>query len=145
MTVFTAAASVVVVVGLAGLAVTQGITANHLRVQRDQLSGFADFLNQPGATRTAVGDSLTAVARPGVRDFYIRGVGVPDPAPGNVYRVWLASGSTFRYVGAFRPDQGLVLIELAFDPSQFDRIVITEEPESSAPTQPQDVRWSSAA
>lgn len=143
-TVFAAAASVVAVLGLGGLAVTQGIQASDARKQADLVQAVLDLSQQPDASMVPVGP-VTEYGRPGVRELYIYGTGVPDPAPGMVYRLWLGSGSSYTWVADFRPDEGLVILHGQFDPALYDRIVVTEVPEGSAHTQPVDETWSSAA
>ena len=57
----------------------------------------------------------------------IVGVGIPDPAPGHVYRVWLLGLHGDVRAGDFVPDDGLVIITLSVDPTQFTKLEITEE------------------
>ncbi len=141
--VVAAAASFVALVGMAGFAVTQGIRANNATRTNEIAARFADFMSQPDANLKPVGPMKEAL-RPGYQDFFLVGQDVPDPAPGDVYRIWLGSGSSYTFVRDFRPSNGIVLLELRFDPSRFDRIVITEEPAGSVPGQPHDTRWAAA-
>ncbi len=139
-----AAASVVALVGMTGFAVTQGVRANHAQARDALVQGAIDAARTPGAKLVPVGP-MTGIHRPGVREFYVYGKGVPDPAPGMVYRLWLQSGSTSRWVADFVPDDGVVIFAVEFDPSQFDRILVTEEPAGSTPTRPGAVHWESPA
>ena len=75
----------------------------------------------------------------------IVGVGIPDPAPGHVYRVWLLGLHGDVRAGDFVPDDGLVIITLSVDPTQFTKLEITEErngPPGRAPSGQE--RWSTA-
>jgi hypothetical protein len=103
-----------------------------------------DVSGQPDATQVPVGP-VREIGRPGIRELYLYGTDVPDPAPGKVYRLWLGSGSSYTYVGEFRPDDGLVVLLFPFDPARYDSVLVTEEPEGSDHSQPGDEAWSSAA
>lgn len=140
MTVFAVAASVVAVVGMAGLAVSQGVRASQAQKRVALVQDAIDTARQPDATRVPVGP-MTEIARPGLQEFYIYGNGVPDPPPGMVYRLWLGSGSGFTPMVDFLPEDGVVILHVAFDPSQFDRIEITQEPTGSVASQPGRVVW----
>ena len=142
--VFAAAASVVAVLGLGGLAVTQGIAASDARKRIALVQDALDLSRQPDASRVAVGP-VTEIGRAGVRELYIYGTHVPDPAPGTVYRLWLGTGTSYTWVGDFLPEAGIVILQFPFDPSRYDRVVVTEEPEGSVPAQPVGELWSSAA
>ena len=73
----------------------------------------------------------------------IFGAGIPDPAPGYVYRVWLVGTLGDRVVADFRPDHGLVVLTLSIDPSRYSRLVITEEHGGSSGSAPRGhLRWS---
>ena len=143
MAVFAAAAGIVAVVGLAGLTVTQGLRASRFKQQATLAQSALDFSQRPGTSKVPVGP-VSEFAHPGTREFYVYGKGVPDPAPGTVYRVWLASGSTFTVAGEFAPVDGLVVLRLTFDPSRFDRILICEEPRDGQGSTPGNDCWSSS-
>jgi hypothetical protein len=137
-----AAAGLVVMVGLGAFALDQGMRANHLAKRSVQLTQLADFTSRPGTRSFPVGD-ITGVVHPGVQDFYLEGSHVPQPRPGTVYHVWVSSGSSYRHLRAFVPEDGFVLIELRLDPTRYDQIVISEQPESVTSGTPQDVLWRS--
>jgi hypothetical protein len=89
---------------------------------------------------------MTEISAPGVERIYLVGRDLPQPGPGNVYRVWLGSGSSWKFAGEFLPEEHVTVLELLFDPTRFDAIVVTEEASgtpTSAPTGPE--RWSAAA
>jgi predicted anti-sigma-YlaC factor YlaD len=138
-----AAAGLVVMMGLGAFALDQGMRANHFAQRSVQLAQLADFTSQPGARSVSVGD-VTGVVHAGVEDFYLEGSHVPPPSAGTVYHVWvMASGSTYRHLGRFVPDDGFVLIELRLDPTRYDQIVISEQPPDVTSGTPQNVRWRS--
>ena len=147
------AASVVVVAGLAGLAVTQGVRAHNgearataLSNRAATLSNIMDFVAQPDATVAPVGPA-SEISEPGRELFYLYGRDVPMPAPGMVYRVWLVDGSVPTYVGEFLPDQGFVGVEIRFDPSRYDALWVCLAPAGSARLTPSesDVLWRAAS
>jgi anti-sigma-K factor RskA len=154
VSVVAAAASVVAVVGMAGLAVSQGIRASNAD-ERSALMGEAlRFASRPDAsTVSLVGPDASGgatapvieITAPGVEVVYLICHDVAPPSPGNVYRIWFESGGSFRYVSGLKPE--LTVLRLQFDPAAVDRILITEEPLDRAPTQPDvaAIRWSDAA
>jgi Anti-sigma-K factor rskA len=75
--------------------------------------------------------SLAAAFVPGRPLLYIFG-SVNAPAEHRVYQVWLARGNRFVGAGTFLPDRGLVLLRIHQDPSFFDGMLITEEPQSGS-------------
>lgn len=141
---FAAAASVVAVLGLGGLAVSQGMQASDARKTADLVQRVLDVSRQPDASQVPVGP-VTEYGLPGVRELFIYGTDVPEPNAGMVYRLWLGTGSSYTFVTDFLPNDGLVILRGEFDPARYDRVVVTVEPEGSAPTQPVDEVWSSAA
>ena len=72
----------------------------------------------------------------------IVGEGIPAPAPGHVYRVWLLGASGNQALGDFRPDDGLVVLNLVVNVTRFSRLVITEERAGPAGRGPAGIkRW----
>jgi hypothetical protein len=138
------AAAVVLVAGLAGLSVSQGMRANHAQAREAVVKDAIEMAARPGANLVPVG-AVTEIGAPGLAEFYLYGDSVPPPAPGNVYRVWLVSGTTPTYVCEFVPDRGFVAIGVPFDPSRYDALWITQAPEGSGQTLPTaaDVIWHS--
>jgi hypothetical protein len=142
MQLFAVAASFVVIAGLAGLAVTQGIRAGHGEARATALSNMMDFAAQPDATVAPVGPTKE-ISAPGRELFYLYGRNVPMPAPGLVYRVWLVSGTTPTYVGEFLPDEGFVGVEIGFDPTRYDTLWVCLAPAGSEHVAPSasDILW----
>jgi hypothetical protein len=146
MQLFAVAASLILVAGLAGLAVTQGVRAGHGEARANTLANMMDFAASPGATVSQVGET-TEISQPGEERFYLYGSDVPTPASGSVYRVWLVSGGIPLYVGEFLPDDGFVALELRFDPSRYESLWISVAPSGSEHTPPtqSDALWSTAS
>ena len=138
------AASVVLIAGLAGLSVSQGLRANHAQAREQVVRNAMDMAARPDANLVPIGPT-TEIGAPGSAEFYLYGNDVPSPPAGTVYRVWLVSGSSPTYVGEFLPDHGFVAIAVGFDPSRYDALWITEATQGSAPTPPSagDALWHS--
>ncbi len=142
---FAVAASVVVVAGLAGMAVTQSVRADNGRKEANALRAVMDTASLPDAHLVPVGPA-TEVSAPGHEFFYLYGREVPSPPPGMVYRVWLVSGTTPTYVDEFVPDHGYVNLQVSvFDPSAYDALWVTQAPAGSEPVAPApaDALWRS--
>lgn len=148
--VFAVAASVVAVVGLAGLTVSQGVRANNTQSRMNNIAQAFDFARRPGASMVSVDsnsastDPITEISDPGVEECYLVGRDLPSPPPGTVYRVWLVSGTEPTFAGQFLPEPGLTVVRLEFDPNVYDRILITVEPADSEPATPLDPVWQEA-
>jgi hypothetical protein len=140
------AASVVVVAGLAGMAVTQNVRANDGRQEANALRAVMDTASLPDANLVPVGPA-TEVSAPGQEVFYLYGRDVPEPAAGTVYRVWLVSGGTPAFVGEFVPDEGYVNLQVPFDPTTYDALWVTVAPAGSEPVAPAetDAMWQAAS
>lgn len=151
MITLAVAASVAAVVGLAGLSVTQGIRMSSARNSLNDISAALDLATRPGASTSSIDGAtsdtqpLTEISDPGVEEFYLVGRNLPSPPPGTVYRIWLVSGSTPRFVGEFMPAEGLTVIKIAFDPSRYDEILISIERDGSQPIEPSNAIWEAAS
>jgi Anti-sigma-K factor rskA len=143
MQLFAVAASVVMVASLAGLAITQGVRANHGEARAATIGNIMDFVARPDATVGPPVGPTTEISEPGRELFYLYGRDVPMPPKGMVYRVWLVSGSTPTYVGEFLPDEGFVGLEVRFDPTRYDTLWVSVSPSGSQPMLPteKDVLW----
>jgi hypothetical protein len=142
---FAVAASVVAVIGLSGVAVTQGMRASQSRARQADIQAALDAAGRPGASFVPVGPA-TEISAPGSAEVYLYGNGVPEPPAGDVYRVWLVDQSgAASYIGDLQIDDGFAFARLTFDASQVTKILITVEPADTAPDQPGSVTWSSAA
>ena len=151
VSMFAVAASVVAVVGFAGLAVTQNVRVNHAQSRIDNISSAFDFARRPGASMVQVDsnssdtDPITEISRPGTQRFYLVGRDVPMPPHGTVYRVWLLSGTHATWATDFVPEPGMMVVALEFDPSLYDRILISVEPAGSTPGTPELAVWQTAS
>jgi hypothetical protein len=137
------AAGVIALVALGGLSLSLGSRMSKAERTRSQLLDVLGALQQPGTNpvnlraQGQASPGMVEVSGPGLERMYIVGQGVPQPAPGHAYQLWLGSGATFVSVGSmFVPDEGLVFISLTFDPSPYDQILITEESLGSHPSAP---------
>ena len=148
--VFAVAAGFVAVVGLTGLTVSQGMRMGGLQEQANHLTNMLQLASRPDAQVTSLSGEtasapLTEISAPGAEVFYLFGRDVPDPPAGTVYRVWLVSGDDATSVGEFQPDDGLVAIRLAFDPTRYDEILISVGPEGAEPETPMQIVWRAAS
>ncbi len=137
-------ASVAALVGMAGLSVSLGNRATRAESDRGTALEVLSAMQQPGvapvALRAASGSTpggLVELSGPGLEHMYLYGDGVPDPAPGNAYQLWLGSDGAYTAVGEpFVPRGGVVLLRLTIDPTRYDEIMITEEPLGTVPAAP---------
>ena len=141
------AASVVLVVGLGGTALTQldtnGATLTQLSAQ--DLGQALELADRDDATTTDLGPA-TEVSAPGIDHFYVYSDDVPPPPAGNVYRLWLVRGDETRYVGDFVPaPDGSVVLRVNAEPDDWDRVLVTSEPAGSTPSTPGAPAWADAA
>ena len=67
------------------------------------------------------------------------------PPEGSVYRVWLLSGNQATWATDFVPEPGMMVVTLEFDPSRYDRILISVEPAGSTPDTPELAVWQTAS
>jgi hypothetical protein len=143
MQVLAVAAGVAVVVGLAGVTISQSMRANDADVRAEALANAAQLATRPDANRVEVGPvhELTA---PGEEHVYVMGDGVPEPPAGSVYRVWLVSGGDPTFVGEFMPTEGRVFLDIPYDPTRYDDLWISVEPVDAATDAPTSADWWSA-
>ena len=139
-----AAAAVVVLVGIAGLAITQVGGGGDTVLAQADLAQIRSVAQRPDAQTTNLGqaDEITA---PGLEEAYIMGTGVSAPAPGMTYRLWAIGAAGATYIGDFSPVDGTVALEITIDPAQVDHLLVTLEPAGSEPGAPGQPAWSPAA
>jgi hypothetical protein len=124
---------------------------NDTRSRMDDIRSAMDFATRPGASMVQVDSSdsntepITEISHPGTERFYLVGNDVPLPPEGAVYRVWLLSGTQATFATDFVPEPGMMVVELEFDPSQYDRILISVEPAGSTPDTPEIAVWQTAS
>ena len=142
--IVAAAASIVLVVGAGGLALTRGGSAPPLLVASD-LAEAASLAARADARTTDLGEAVE-VEVPGMDSVILYGRGVPQPPAGSVYRLWMLSGDRATYVGEFRPDpDGSVALRIDVDPAAFEHLAVTVEPQDSTPSEPGEPAWKPAA
>ena len=136
----TLTASVVALVGMVGLSLSLGSRATRAEEQRGTALAVLNAMQQPGAAPVALdgpAGGMVEVSGPDLEQMYLYGQDIPDPAPGNAYQLWLGAAGTFTRIGErFRPEAGLVLLELSVDPSVYDEVLITEERLGDTPSAP---------
>jgi anti-sigma-K factor RskA len=136
------AASVVLVVGAAGLAFTRGGGIGTTELVATDLQAAVAAAQQPDAETREMGEATEVTVQDG---FYLYGEDVPMPAAGQVYRLWLWADGEAHYVGEFLPDAtGTVAIQVKVDGS-FDDAVVTVEPIGTEPSTPGSPAWQTAA
>ena len=149
--IFAVAASVVAVVGLAGLTVSQGMRVSSTRSRMNDIAQALDFARQQGASMEQVDSStsgvepITEISEPGVEECYLVGRDIPMPPDGMVYRVWLLSGNQATFAEEFLPVPGFTVVRLAVDLSRYDGILVSVEAADSIPSAPQGAAWQTAA
>lgn len=142
------AASVVLVVGVGGVAVSQrgdgdGLVAGDALARADLLDVTSAAVS-PQATTRPLGPA-TEIVSPATERLFVYGVNVPTPPAGDVYRVWATAG-TPTYIGDFLPnDDGIVLLEITLDASSVGPLLVSVEPAGSTPTEPGEAVWLTAA
>jgi anti-sigma-K factor RskA len=131
-----AAAGIVLVVGLGGLALRANDPVGLRRGTAADLQEALRLAQDGGARATNLGHA-TEVVVPGSDEFYVVGRDVPAPPTGSVYRLWLVQGADAVHVGDFTPAvDGSVVLLVRADPSTFDRILVTVEPRTQEPSEP---------
>ena len=141
-----AAAAAIVLVGVAGLAVTQtGGDASAQLLTKADLQQVNAVATRPDAEVTDLGqaDEVTA---PGLEEIYVSGSNVAMPPAGSTYRLWVVSttgGAT--YVGDFVPEGGMVALAIAIDPSGVDHLLVTLASAGSEASEPGELAWPAAS
>lgn len=146
------AAGLAVVLVAGGLAVSQGLRAGNLQ-ERNQLFAQALRLSQrPDADTEPLTEAdatepapVSTVSAPDVDHFFLIGSEVPPPPPGTVYGVWLSDGVDAVFAGSFDPLPGVTVVRVPFDPSRFDRVLVTIEASAGVADDPGAVVWEAVA
>ena len=146
------AAGVVVVLVAGGLAVSQGIRVDDLRERNALFEQALRYSQRPDADSArlvgadaAVPAPVSEITAPDVDHFFLVGSDVPPPPDGSAYGIWLSDGVQAVFAGSFVPQTGVTVVEVPFDRSRFDRVLITLEVRGTVPTEPGDALWEAAA
>ena len=145
-----AAAGAVAILGMGALSVGLGIRASNVQQQNSLVEKALRTANRSDATKVPLVDAsaqaqapMTEISAPGLQHIYLIGEDVPPPAPGMVYRVWFRSGDSYRYAGEIDVRPGVTVVEITIDSTQYDEILITEEPGGEPAAGPSGTeRWS---
>ena len=138
------AASVVLVVGIGGAAITQ--LGGSPTVAQSDLTNVVNMLANGGHATDLGQGHAQMISQPGVSTVYVYGDDVPMPPPGYVYRVWLVSGNQVEFVTDFVPGpDGVVVIPIPVDPTSFERMLLTIEPKGSQTSAPAASAWGAAS
>ncbi|MFF4171090.1 anti-sigma factor domain-containing protein [Streptomyces sp. NPDC001744] len=132
------AASLVTAAVLAGLAVRQHQEADRARQEARQVQQSLDTLSgvlaAPDAGtvhgRAANGALATLVTSSSRNEAVFTATGLPAPAPGKTYQLWLQHDGTMRPAGFVRRD-GSVLVD--GDPARATALGLTLEPSGGSP------------
>lgn len=138
------AAAAVVLVGAAGLALTQGGTGPSQPLTQADLAQVRTMAENPDTQVDDIGGGTAEIVPPGREELYLMGTAVADPRPGFTYRLWAVKGAVATFVGDFQPSNGVVVLKVSVDPETVDRLLVTEEPIGSVPSQPGQPAWDAA-
>lgn len=146
--VAVAAAAVAVVTGLGVWNAMLNVRVTDLSVERQGMITAIQFVGQPDVVTVAVAtelanpETLLVGYRPNDRSVLVVGSEVPAPAEGNEYRLWIQRDGRWEHVTDFVPDDGVVLVPVAFDATACDGMLVTEEGADTEHTTPAGApRW----
>jgi hypothetical protein len=147
------ASGVAAILVVGGVAVSMGMRAGNLQTSNDLLRDALAFSQRPGASTEPLGASALAspapvseITAPDEDHFFLIGEDVPEPPAGLVYGIWLSDGTDLIFAGTFVPRQEMTVVDVPFDRSRFDRVVITLEVDGVVePTAPGEAVWEAAA
>lgn len=145
------AASAVALVAMGGLSLVMGNRLNDAEARAGTALEFISAMQSSGSQPVNVApegstpqeSGLVEVSAPEIQRIYVASSNCPEPAPGHAYQLWLGSAGEWVPVGQmFRPEDGVVLLEVPVDVSRFDAIWISEEIEG-APLDEPSTEWQS--
>jgi anti-sigma-K factor RskA len=137
-----AAAAAVVVVGVAGLAITQGGDGAQQLMSQADLAQVRLLKADPTTRVEKIGPAKELIP-PGLAELYIWGEDVAPPPAGFTYRLWTVDAGGETWIGDFIPHNGVVALHIAVDPATVDDVLVTVEPIGSEPSQPGEP-WAAA-
>jgi anti-sigma-K factor RskA len=139
------AASAVALVAMGGLSLVLGSRLSTAQTRTGTALEILSAMRSPGAQpvnvapqdETPPDSGMVEVSAPDVRRLYVAAEFCPEPAPDHAYQLWLGSDGDWTAVGEmFRPEDGVVLLELEVDVARYDEIWITEEAIGPPPSEP---------
>jgi hypothetical protein len=145
------AASAVALVAMGGLSLVMGNRLNDAETRAGTALEIISAMQSSGSPPVNVApegstpqeSGLVEVSAPEVQRIYVASSNCPEPAPGHAYQLWLGNEGEWVPVGPmFRPEDGVVLLEVPVDVSHFDAIWISEEVEG-APLDEPSTEWHS--
>ena len=139
-------------VAVVGLTLWNAVLDSRLSNEVDskkRIASAVSVLSEPGFrtvsfdTKKQADSHMRAAFRPGDARVVLFGNNIPEPNPGDVYRLWLGKQGQFVSRGTFVPEEGLVVLMFSIDLSRYDEILITEERAGAPPARPSGQRrWS---
>jgi hypothetical protein len=147
--VWLSAAAMVAVIALASWNVLLNTQASNAVASRANLqNALTGMLNQDGSQMVTLKNdaqkpTMLAAYQPGQAHAQVVGLSVPQPAPGDVYELWLVKGGQAYPMVLFTPaGDGVVRLNLDSDLSAYDQIVVTEQQANiPAPAPSGQTRW----
>jgi hypothetical protein len=137
------AASVLLVVGLGGVAATQ-LAGGGETLQVGDLTDALAFATRADARSDNIGPARE-ISAPGAEEFYLYSTDCPVLPEGYEYRVWIVSSTETRYLGDFVPDaNGDFVLHIRMDPTPWDHVLVTREPADAQPSSPGPEAWAAA-
>jgi hypothetical protein len=94
---------------------------------------FLAFVARPGGRVVTLaaggGRSLAVAFRPGTREAWVVGTGLPEPAGGKVYELWFRTGTSTQMqpAGTFSPKDGTILAKVGVG-IRIDTLAVSVEP-----------------
>jgi hypothetical protein len=146
-----AAAAAVALLGLAGWNAMLNQRASRADVRRAQMADTMQVITHPQVTVRPLAAAVSPPAAspappsaaprmaiayvPAIRRLVLLGSDIPEPEDGRLYQLWFTvNGRPVAGATTFVPEDGLVVVRIAFDPSRYEGIWITEEPEGGSPS-----------
>src|SRR5918996_863934 len=137
------ASGVAAILVVGGVAVSLGVRAGGLQANNDLLRDALAFSQRPGADTAPLGAAEAAspapvseITAPEEDHFFLIGEDLPSPPAGLVYGIWLSDGTDLVFAGTFVPGLQMTVVQVPFDRSRYDQVLITLEVEGAEPTEP---------
>ena len=146
------AAGLVILLVAGGVAVSQGLRVDDLQERNELFAQALRLAQRPDAESAPLTEAdasepapVSTVSAPDVDHFFLVGSDVPSPPSGTVYGVWLSDGVDAVFAGSFLPMPGVTVVRVPFDPSRFDRVLVTVEVSGETADEPGQIVWEAVA